>query len=153
MYRIKDNLNMVCKKLIYYTIIYPYLQYCVSIWGAACNSYLKPLITLQKKAIRIIASVGYLEHTNDIFRDLKILKFTDVSRLETLKFIHSQLNSANPILELTLNNQIHNYNLRNRNNLHVINQGRNLNMLRRRFITHNGCILYNELPINLKKIL
>ena len=153
LYRIRDNLNSACKKLIYYSIIYPYLQYCISIWGAACATTLKPLVVLQKRAIRIVSSVGFLEHTNDPFKSLKILKLNDIYTLESFKFIHSQLNSTNPITEITLNNQIHNYNLRNRNNIHIPNHGNNLNEVNRRFVTHNGCILFNDLPMNLRSIL
>ena len=153
LFRIKDKLNATCKRMLYHSMIQPYLQYCIAIWGAACATTLKPLIVLQKRAIRIVASVGYLEHTNDLFKSLKILKLHDIYKLETFKFIHAQLNSNNPLIELTLNNQIHNYNLRNRNNIHVPNYGRNLNLLQSRFITHNGCILYNALPMNLKTIL
>ena len=60
--------------------------------------------------------------------------------------------SPNPLIQFNFNNQIHNYNLRNRNNLHVVNLGQNLNLLRKRFITHNGCIIFNELPITLRNI-
>ena len=147
LFRIKDQLNLNCKKILYYSMIFPYLHYCLSIWGAACSTALKPLIILQKRAIRIVASVGYLDPTNDIFKRLKILKLNDIYKLETFKFIHSQLHSNNPLIELTLNNQIYQYNLRNRNNIFVMNLGHNMNLLQRRFITHNGCILYNALPI------
>ena len=153
LYSIKDKLTINCRKLIYYSIIYPHLQYCITSWGAANASSLKQLIVLQKRAIRIIASVGYLDHTNDIFKNLKLLKLGDIYKLEVVKFIYSKINSPNPLIEFNFNNQIHNYNLRNRNNLHVVNLGQNLNLLRKRFITHNGCIIFNELPLTSRNIL
>ena len=36
---------------LYYTFVYPYLIYCVEIWGNTCNIYLDPLTKLQKKII------------------------------------------------------------------------------------------------------
>ena len=79
-----------------------------------------------------------------------MLKFIDIHKLETWKFLYSQLNDPNPILNLTLNNNVHNYNTRNREAIHVVNQGRNLTTISRNFITHNGCISYNALPPYLK---
>ena len=34
---------------LYYTFVYPYLIYCVEIWGNTCNIYLDPLTKLPKK--------------------------------------------------------------------------------------------------------
>ena len=34
---------------IYNSYIFPYLTYCVEIWGNACGSHLNPLIKLQQK--------------------------------------------------------------------------------------------------------
>ena len=34
---------------LYNTFVVPYLIYCVEIWGNACDSYLDPIIKLQKK--------------------------------------------------------------------------------------------------------
>ena len=39
---------------LYYTFVYPYLIYCVEIWGHACNIYLDPLVELQKIILRIM---------------------------------------------------------------------------------------------------
>ena len=49
---------------IYYSIIYPFLTYGVMIWGNTYTSTIKPLITLQKKAIRVISFSNYLAHTS-----------------------------------------------------------------------------------------
>ena len=40
--------------LLYYSIIFPFLTYGLSIWGNTCSATLKPLITLQKSAIRTV---------------------------------------------------------------------------------------------------
>ena len=36
---------------LYYTLVYPYLIYCVEVWGNSCSTYLEPLIVKQKQCI------------------------------------------------------------------------------------------------------
>ena len=42
------NKNSLCT--LYYSLVYPYLHYCASVWGSTYQSNLKRLITLQKKS-------------------------------------------------------------------------------------------------------
>ena len=39
---------------LYYAFIFPYLTYCVEVWGNALSTHTQPLIKLQNKIIRII---------------------------------------------------------------------------------------------------
>ena len=52
---------------LYHAFIFPYLIYCVEIWGNARDIHLLPLITLQKKTVRAITFSRYLAHTAEIF--------------------------------------------------------------------------------------
>ena len=72
--RVKCDLPLSTLKTLYYSFIYPFIHYCILIWGCAFNIHLKPLITLQKKAIRIINNVEILAHTNELFYRNHILK-------------------------------------------------------------------------------
>ena len=60
---------------LYYTFVYPYLIDGVEIWGNTCNVYPDPLVKLQKKYLRIMTFSSYLEHTEPLFQNLKILNF------------------------------------------------------------------------------
>ena len=42
---------------LYYTFVYPYLNYCIHVWGKAYDTHLRHLIVLQIKIIRIINGV------------------------------------------------------------------------------------------------
>ena len=42
---------------LYYTFVYPYLNYCIHVWGKAYDTHLRHLIVLQNKIIRIINGV------------------------------------------------------------------------------------------------
>ena len=57
---------------LYYSIIYPFLTYALSIWGN---------ITLQKRAIRTITFSKPDEHSEPLFKELEILKLTDLVTL------------------------------------------------------------------------
>jgi len=66
---------------LYYSIIYLFLTYGLSIWGNTYSSTLKPLITLQKRAIRTITFSKPDEHSEPLFKELEILKLTDLVTL------------------------------------------------------------------------
>ena len=50
------------------------------------NTNFKRIVTFQKKAIRIVAKVPFDSHTDLIFRDLEVLKFSDVVLFHLGKF-------------------------------------------------------------------
>ena len=134
--KIKDSLNEQSKIMLYYTMIYPYLQYCVAAWGAACPTHLKPLISKQKCIAKMIKS------------ESSLLKLSDIYNLEVLKFMHSQIiNNPNPIISFRQVLDIHNVNTRNRHDLRPIHPN---SELAKRFITYKGCLLWNNLPNYLK---
>ena len=58
---------------LYYSLVYLYLMYCLMVWGSIYHSYLKPVVTLQKRATRVISKVSYYSHTEHLFKDLRIL--------------------------------------------------------------------------------
>ena len=48
---------------LYNAIVFPYINYCILIWGSAYFVHLKSIVTLQKKIIRIISGVKPSTHT------------------------------------------------------------------------------------------
>ena len=62
--KIKRSIGMLCKirhfvtshviTQFYYSLIYPYLTYGITLWGNTYISNLNPIITLQKRVVRII---------------------------------------------------------------------------------------------------
>ena len=72
MAKIRNHLTKEAMKTIYYALVHSRLVYGIEIWGTAYATTIKPLEIAQKKAIRIIAGVGYREHTEPLFQDLEI---------------------------------------------------------------------------------
>ena len=52
---------------VYHAFIFPYVIYCVEIWGNARDIHLIPIIILQKKIVRAITLSRYLTHPVEIF--------------------------------------------------------------------------------------
>ena len=70
-----------------YSMVYPFLMYGISLWGATFKTHLKKLFRTQKKIVRAIVGATYNAHTNNIFYDLKILKLDDIYKINVSKFI------------------------------------------------------------------
>ena len=72
---------------LYYSLVYPYLIYCISVWGSTYQSNISRVIILQKK-IRIICKVSFDSHTDVLFKELEIFKFSDISLYQIGKFMY-----------------------------------------------------------------
>ena len=84
-------------------------------WGSANISILQPLISYQKKLVRILTNSDFFEHTNPLFKQLKILKLEDLFALQSQLFMYKILiQDRYPIIRrLILDNQSnHNYSTR-----------------------------------------
>ena len=102
-------------RLLYYALVYPYLQYCITVWGSTYPSNLYRIVLIQKRVIRVISKEAFDAHTDPIFQKLCILKFTDVYLLQLGTFMYKYKKN---LLPLTFDNsfikinQIHTYNTR-----------------------------------------
>ena len=63
---------------LYYSLVYPYLIYCVSVWGSTYQSNLNWIIILQKKIISVISKKSFDSHTGVLFKEQEIVKFSDI---------------------------------------------------------------------------
>ena len=78
-------------RLIYMSFIFSYINYCNLIWGSANKTTLEPLFKLQKKAVRLVNNSKYLDHTEPIFKSLRILTIHKVFMLNCLTFLYKCL--------------------------------------------------------------
>ena len=83
---------------MYNAIIYSFLTYAVLLWGNTYITNLSPLVTLQKKAIRIITFSDYRAHTSPLFNKmLNLLKLLDIVKLHTGIFMLCFCNGLLPV--------------------------------------------------------
>ena len=73
------------------SLIYPYLIYCNTVWGSACQTTIKPVVTAQKRVIRTISGLRKFDHTNDEFFRMKFLKVTDINVYCSALFVYKSL--------------------------------------------------------------
>ena len=83
--KLRHFVNIKILVNLYYAIIYPFLIYALIIWGNTYSTTLKPLIILQKKAMRVITFSHFDEHSSLLFKGLQILKFTHLIYNNTIQ--------------------------------------------------------------------
>ena len=65
--------NMDTLLTLYYSFIYPYLNYFGHLWGSTYASYISKVFLLKKKAVRIIHGVNRRAHSEPLFSSLCVL--------------------------------------------------------------------------------
>ena len=94
--KVQNILPEVALRMMYFSLINSHLYYGLSAYSCTSKTQLKPLVILQKKAIRIISKSRYNAHTDPIFKRLRILKFDDLVKFSIYDFMHSFSNDMLP---------------------------------------------------------
>ena len=85
MYTIRPYVFNKTLRTLYYSSIYPHLIYGIEVWGSACNITLNRIVTLQKRAVRVIAFKDKRQDdysfpaSKPLFVSLRILTINDIS--------------------------------------------------------------------------
>ena len=122
MFKARDYLNKNCLSNLYHTYIFPYLIYCIEVWGNASHCHLLPLFLTQKKIIRLITFSKHLAHTEPLFKSLNILPLNSLyyHRIGLLMYKLSNGLLPEALNELYIKrNKIHNYPTRNCDKYHI----------------------------------
>ena len=69
-YRSSFYLFKSALRILYFALVYPYLQYCVTIWGSTYSSNLNRIVLLQKRAVRIVDKQFFGAHTTCTFTNV-----------------------------------------------------------------------------------
>ncbi len=84
------------------------------------QSYIKPIVSFQNKAVCIISNTGY--HSSRQFKTLGILKFNDMYKLYQGKFVRQLHNTVPPVvlsINCIDNSPFHHHNNRQANQFHI----------------------------------
>ena len=71
--RIRNTLDIKAKKMICYSLIHPYLTYCINVWSSTYLTNFKTLCTAQKRSVRTLFATAQQPYSRDIFINKKIL--------------------------------------------------------------------------------
>ena len=142
-----DNSSL---QILYFSLIYPYLFYCVSVWASTYPSNLRRLITLQKRVIRIMSRSAFDAHTDPLFKNLKILNLESIYKFQVGKFMY-QYRSG--LLPDSFNNmflvthQVHSYGTRSSKFFHLPQCRTNVRMFS---ISFQGPKFFNSLSSEIR---
>ena len=90
--RLKRQLPSYILRMLYNSLILPFLQYSVLCWGYNVTRITK----LQKRAIRVITNAKYNAHTEPLFKKMNLLKFNDMFDICALKIYYRLLDGSLP---------------------------------------------------------
>ena len=91
LYKVKDFLTPHAKLTYYNSFVLPYISYNIVHWGGTNATYLKPLITVQKRIIRTMANAKARDHTKPLFFRLEILTVNDLYAFHAATDTHSKI--------------------------------------------------------------
>ena len=141
--------NYVLNKL-YFSLVYPYLSYCVVVWGSSCRTQINRLINIQDRCIDLLS-----DHLNvsETYFNYKLLKFLDIYKYFTgIKFYEYYiLGRSLYFFNRVANNQIlHDHNTRN-----VYDQKLNfpkprISKFHMSFI-FQSIVIWNDIPLYIRK--
>ena len=132
--------------MLYNCLIYSHLSYGVLLWGSTFQSYLNNIISMQKRAVRIVGHAPYNAHTSPIFTEFKILKLPDIYTLHLGKYMFMQQHLMLPeplIKRFTFNRDIHSHDTRQRDCLHKCTRR---TAIAAKSFMHRGPDYWNTLP-------
>ncbi len=108
---------------IYNSLILPYLNYGLLVWGSCCPTNLNRLLTLQKRAIRFVSpGANYNSHHEMLCKANNILSLRDLYKAKCAKLLFDWYNDDLPyrILQLFSKvNEHHGVNTRSKDLFHI----------------------------------
>ena len=122
LYKCRPYINEETMKTLYHSFIYPYFTYCIEVWGNICPTHLDALVRIQKRAVRTIVGARKFEHSEPIFKKLKLLNLSEIYiyfvQLFMFRFHHGILP---PVFDnlFVPNRSVHSHETRQINQLHV----------------------------------
>ena len=136
---------------LYCTLVLPYLNYGIVIWGKNCKTYLEKLLKLQKWAIRTVANCHYRDHTAPLFAKYNVLTIEDMYTLELGTFMYRYSVNELPLIfndYFSKRSDIHSYQTRH---THCLNLTRNKRTFSDNAIRTTGPLLWNSIDKKMKE--
>ena len=136
------TLKIIMLCTLYYCFVYPYLNYCVEVWGDTFKTYLQALVKLQKKVLRMISYSKWNASVDHLY------KYHNIMQLKKIYSCTSYVSSEDLICTVCIpgtfhkNRNVHDYFTRQHDKFHVPNAKRNY---MQRTISYRGVIVWNHI--------
>ena len=153
--KIRHCLPVPCRHKVYNAFISSRLNYGSEIYKNTTRKFIQPLIVTQNNILRILQFKNIRTSLNTLYRDFGVLKLKDLHHFNIRCIVHKSIHSPHllpvAINEIfCLNEQIHDYNTRNKKDLHPIKIKTKL--YGEKTISFQGRNCWNNLPSNIKEI-
>ena len=151
-YNIRYFIDNRLIRVIYYAYIYSNIKYGIELYGSAKTSKLDKVQTLQNKLLKTIMNKPFTYSTDQLHKDLIILKINDIYKFTILQFVHKCVHST----QITKFNTYyktsdvdHDYQTRTKHHLHT---QRYRTELGKSTVHNQGATLWNSIPVEIKDI-
>ena len=104
-YRLKSIYPSAILLTLYNTLVTPHLHYCLLCWGSIIKEN-DLLHIMQKRILRTITNSNYIAHTEPLFKELKLVKITDMYVIAIWKFYHKLMNNQLPMFFSSMTPQL-----------------------------------------------
>ena len=150
--KLRHYVDLGTLKMVYYSLVYPHLNYCVSAWGGVCKTNLQPIVRLQKKILRIITFSSFDSHSDPLFLKLQILPFDFIYKLNLSILMNKiQNNNITGSYNLIPLQNIHNHNTRLSTSRNYYQTKSSINTGQTTF-TNQGLKLWRKVPTDIKQL-
>ena len=151
--KVKNTLATPHLKILYRSLIEPYLNYCSIVWANPEKvTSLETLHKLQKRATRLILFANYRAHSKPLFHKLNILNIYDLCRTQILTFVYKSCNGLLPNSYknyFTFTKDKHNYPTRSSKDYNLYRTTAHKSC-RANALINRGPKYWNSLPVSLK---
>ena len=154
--KVSKNAGIICKArnyferstltTLYYTFIFPYLIYCIEVWGSASLVHINKLLKVQKRLCRVIASCEHRTPSMPLFKSLRILTIYDVHSFSVAVFMHRFSTNMLPNIFNSF------FQLNSDNSFIITRQNNDLRLpffrlsISQKTMKYKGVVLWNNLP-------
>lgn len=134
---------------IYNSLIKPHVDYLIELWGTAAKTNLMPIQISQNKLIKVLFNYDFLESTQKIYKETKIMNISQSYTYSTCILIRKILNrDIHTQTTFTKKHTIQKMKLRKANDIILHEPRTNYG---KRNIMYEGAQLYNKLPPDIKQ--
>ena len=151
-FKIRNLLPLDVLICLYNALFPSFLQYGLIVWGQTYASYIEPVFRLQKKAVRAISFQPRFSPSLPVFKDLKLLKFSDIFELG-LNFVFDSVNKTSHECFhnfFIFNSSVHQYCTRQASQGDLYLTQKNSLQYGLKSLRYLGAKLWNTLPTELR---
>ena len=130
---------------LYYSFVYPYITYCLEVWGGTNERNLNSIFILQKRISRIIKSLPFRTHTSPYFAGLNISNIFQLCKYKVILFMFKYVKGLLPVIfenYFVTNDDCHSYPTGIGNHLRPLRCRKSAGQ---KSMKYNGAILWNSI--------